>query len=308
VLGLLVLVAAFCCMLGTLFPLSDRAPVELGRVLTPIGFVLGFALLAAGPRLPRWAVHGAVVFVCGSDCLLISQSATNGGVMMTAWTLIWMSVFVAIFLERRAIRLHIAAMTVGLGVALLVASVPGTLIEFVMMAVTLWAAGIALGSISERLRSQAEGDHLTGLLNRNGFTKAATRELALAARTGYQLTIALVDLDDFKGVNDAHGHAAGDRLLRDLARAWERALRPGDLLGRFGGDEFVVLFPATSEQDSEVPLGRMRQAHEAAWSAGVAGWQPGESLDACLARADVGLYEAKRSRGGPVAIGVAAAG
>jgi diguanylate cyclase (GGDEF)-like protein len=309
VLGVLVLVAAFCCLLGVLFPLTDRAPVALGRALTPIGFALGLALLAAGARTPRWALHAGVLFVAACACLLISQSATNGGVMMTAWSLIWLTVYVAIFFERRAIRLHAAAMTVGLGVALLVAGVPGTTAELAMMALTLWAAAIALGSLSERLRSQADGDHLTGVLHRNGFTKAATRELALAGRTGYQLTVALVDLDDFKRVNDEHGHAAGDRLLRDLAHAWEGALRPGDLLARFGGDEFVVLFPATAEEDAEAALARMHAAHDAPWSAGVAGWLRGESLDACLARADSRLYAAKgaRRRGGAAAAVRAAA-
>nr|WP_246345674.1 GGDEF domain-containing protein [Conexibacter arvalis] len=303
-MALLVLVASVCCLLGVLFPISDQAPVELGRALTPIGFVLAGALLFAGARTPRWAMHGTVAFVSLSACLLISQSATNGGIMMTAWSLAWLAVYVATFFSRRAVQLHVLAMTIGLGVAIAVASVPGTFIEFVMMAVTLWTAAVALGSLSERLRAQADRDHLTGLLNRHGFGKAAGRERALASRTGYPLALAVIDLDGLKAVNDRHGHAAGDRLLRDAARAWERTLRPGDLIARFGGDEFVVLFPATAEEDARTAVERLRGAHPASWCAGVTAWRRDERIDDCLARADAHLYAAKDARGAvPAAIG-----
>jgi diguanylate cyclase (GGDEF)-like protein len=142
-------------------------------------------------------------------------------------------------------------------------------------------------------------DHLTGLLNRNGFRKAADREHALAGRTGAPLALALLDLDGFKDVNDQHGHAAGDRMLCELAEAWSRTLRPGDLLARMGGDEFAVLFPATAAADVDGAIARLHEAHHSDWSAGVTEWKPGEPLRECFARADRHLYEAKATRRAP---------
>ena len=161
---------------------------------------------------------------------------------------------------------------------------------------TVWASVGALSNVVSRMRDQADHDQLTGLLNRAGFRAAAEREHALASRTGAPLTLVVLDLDGFKTINDRHGHAAGDRVLTELAREWLAALRTSDILGRHGGDEFVLLLPATTSTGTELLLERLRSGSPLPWSAGVAEWAQDESLDACFGRADRALYLEKDGR------------
>ena len=140
-----------------------------------------------------------------------------------------------------------------------------------------------------RLHHAATHDPLTGLANRT-LLRAFTDELA--GRTGGEVGVMVIDLDEFKAVNDEHGHAGGDRLLQELAVAWEGMLRGSDLLARYGGDEFALLLTLDATA-AEAVLGRMRAAHPARWTPGVALWQPGDTLDGLLLRADELLYARK---------------
>lgn len=294
-------ISAICCLLASTFPMVPYAPVAFERALGAAAFVGTLTLWRVGGRLRRPGLHVAVATFTVCASVLISQAVTAAGEMMIAWAYAWIGIYLAFFFRAREIYLHATLVTIGCLTGFVVAGIPRTFIEALIINVTIWAGAVAFGSLSGRLREQADTDHLTGLLNRNGFKKAATRELALAWRTGNPLAIAVIDLDDFKDVNDAEGHAAGDRLLAELARGWERTLRPGDILARHGGDEFVALFPATTAADAGAALARLKAGHAARWSAGVAAWERGESLGGCLARADACLYEAK-ARGGGIAL------
>jgi diguanylate cyclase (GGDEF)-like protein len=109
------------------------------------------------------------------------------------------------------------------------------------------------------------------------------------------LGLAMLDLDRFKQYNDAHGHPAGDQLLRDAAKGWRSGLRTSDFLARYGGEEFVVLLSECSPAEAEETINRMRAARPAPMtcSAGIAFWDGVEDADALIARADTALYAAK---------------
>jgi diguanylate cyclase (GGDEF)-like protein len=123
-------------------------------------------------------------------------------------------------------------------------------------------------------------DSLTGLPNPRAFAEAATAELDRQRRSGRPLTIAFLDLDRFKEVNDRHGHQAGDALLAEVARCLRSSTRATDHLGRLGGDEFAVLMPETDEVGAERVLERIQASILNAM--GEQGWPVTSSIGAVV--------------------------
>jgi diguanylate cyclase len=164
-----------------------------------------------------------------------------------------------------------------------------------------------LESELRRLSEQASTDALTQVANRRGLAQAFEIEAARAEREGKPLAVGLIDIDNFKKLNDSLGHAAGDAALKALATQVRAALRPVDHVARFGGEEFVVLLPGTAIEQAQEVLTRVQRGmsmglfmHEGrdvlvTFSAGVTVWRVGESMDAAIERADSALYEAKRA-------------
>ena len=153
-------------------------------------------------------------------------------------------------------------------------------------------------ALSEEVRVLAllaRTDPLTGLANRRGWDEHLARELARAQRSGEALSVALLDLDDFKAFNDTHGHQAGDRLLLEASAAWYGQLRDVDILCRWGGDEFAVVLPACPRAQADEVIARLRAAtpRQQSCAAGVAGWDGQETSEGLLGRADNALFHAK---------------
>jgi diguanylate cyclase (GGDEF)-like protein len=165
----------------------------------------------------------------------------------------------------------------------------------------------ALETALEQNRLLATQDTLTGCLNRRAMTEKLGEALAMAARFGTPCSVVLIDLDHFKHVNDSYGHAAGDEVLRTVADLARSQLRDVDSLGRWGGEEFLVLLPATNAPDALVCAERL-QAKLAqvsfpaispdlhlSFSAGVAAIGRDERLATLIDRADKAMYQAKQA-------------
>ncbi|MCB1746543.1 MAG: diguanylate cyclase [Gammaproteobacteria bacterium] len=166
---------------------------------------------------------------------------------------------------------------------------------------------------AEHLREDLEEQHarvlidpLTGVLNRTGYIETATKQVARWKRHGGALSLAVIDLDLFKRINDEYGHSAGDRVLSTVANKLNELIRKSDILCRFGGEEFVLLLPETTAEQATLLVEKLRaHVEDCAFrykdtpvrvtiSCGVAEFAPGDTLEAVFERADLAMYEAKQ--------------
>lgn len=163
----------------------------------------------------------------------------------------------------------------------------------------------AAARLHEQVLAQAVTDALTGVLDRRAILEACDRAIARHQKTHRPCVLALVDVDRFKRLNDARGHVQGDAVLVQTADALRRGVRADDIVGRFGGDEFIVLFPNTDAREAARVLAPMREVtvttaraaalHRLSLSWGVAVYpRDGGTCEALLAAADTRLYGRKR--------------
>jgi diguanylate cyclase (GGDEF)-like protein len=162
--------------------------------------------------------------------------------------------------------------------------------------------------LAERMERLANIDSLTGLLVRRAFVVQANEMLRVAKLEGSRLSVAILDVDHFKRINDRYGHAAGDEALVRIAELIKRGMRPDGIVGRIGGEEFAVLLPEKGKEAATTKIDKLRSAlaksvaadeNEAetepvyTFSAGVEEYADGDTLDSLMARADAALYMAK---------------
>ncbi|MDN3516269.1 GGDEF domain-containing protein [Aquisalimonas lutea] len=164
-------------------------------------------------------------------------------------------------------------------------------------------ANRTLSQRAEEIERLLRTDLLTSLPNRRHFDALLTTQIDAASRYGDPFSLLLVDLDDFKAINDTHGHLQGDEVLRCVAATLQATLRAPDVVARWGGEEFIVLVPNTDGDGAAVLAERLREAIavmdspaerlSVTASIGAAQWRPGESANELVGRADRALYRAK---------------
>ena len=271
--------------------------------LAPVtALVVATALMWWGHRLPRYAHE---LFAPLGTLLIgvaIVINASGEGELLYMWP----AVFAAYFSSRPVLFAGLAWIGIVHGAVVWFALDKRYAFDefFDVITSATVVTGVVLvlrernAALVARLREEARSDALTGLLNRRAFQERLEAELARSRRTGEPLSLAIIDADHFKDVNDRRGHAAGDALLASLADVLRAAARSTAEVARIGGEEFAaVLGSSTLEGGHEFAArvhATLAAAGEITVSIGIAQAEPGSDADDLLRRADDALYRAKR--------------
>jgi diguanylate cyclase (GGDEF)-like protein len=263
-----------------------------------VAVAVGAAVLRWGSGLPRVVLGGLVTLGCLliSAVVLVSPDPTTAVVCASIATFV--GVMACFFADRRVAVAHIATAVTGITAALVLRG-DAPVVSAAALAVVVSTLSFVTRTLVLRA-SDAGADALTGLANRRGFDEALAEH---TRRSGELLSAGLLDLDHFKQINDTAGHEAGDRLLRRVAEEWRRAVPPGALLARHGGDEFALLMPGRSGAETLSAVRHLCSlVPDVSVSAGVAERRAGDSAAQLMRRADLALYRVKAAGRGAAAL------
>jgi diguanylate cyclase (GGDEF)-like protein len=307
--------------LGPVYALTGLALTGLAVLLSEIGFNERFkdhymvAQLSAANMLVMIgftciAPQAGVMFLCSlfTVCSFASLRSTPGKIAII-WTSMALGLAALFLLTDKPVAMphgnnieRFATMlvfTLTIGRCMFIGIFSSALRQ------SLYESGLKLREAYKRIEELAELDELTGSFNRRCIMRMLDEEIARFSRSGAPCSVALIDLDHFKRVNDTHGHPTGDEVLRTFAITMFANIRSIDRFGRYGGEEFLLILPDMPSDGAIRALDRLRAiVADLDWSAfspgmkvtlsaGVATLRPGETTDSILARTDSALYAAK---------------
>ena len=294
VLSVILFASSVTAILFAAFPVAGEW-LRNADIAAAIGLAgLGVIALVIAPRIPDgWGLDGLLTIVIVVGGVGLTQVPSGESQVVIGLGLSFFAVFAAYFRPRSR---YLGLLALSL-VAFAVGATVNPLLSSPVVAVAILAAIAGMSFMvylqASRMRELVLHDPLTGILNRRGLEFHAPQLASAAARSGTTVTVGLVDLDDFKGFNDAYGHAAGDDLLVAVAEDWRGQLRASDLVVRYGGDEFAMVMVGIGVADAEQLANRVAASRPGLWSAGFSEWSADEDVYEALARADAAMFRAK---------------
>ncbi len=276
--------------------LDPRAHTAVLLLLAATGVVVAMTALLA--RRVFTYVASVVCSLLGTVLIAVAVVAGSGSwsSALAAVLYTFVAVYTALVLRwQHATAVLVWAAATAIAASRLVdAPLPPLAVAFVFALGGGTLAWVTLWLVAE-VRHRATTDPLTGVANRSSFETALGHAMATVRRTGEALALIAIDLDGFRQVNNAHGHAAGDQLLIEATRAWQPQLRARDQLSRTGGDEFCAVLPGADADQARAVADRLEQVmpQGTACSTGVAVWEDGQPLADLYAAADRDLYASK---------------
>lgn len=317
--GVLYICGGILLLVSLLLPHPEADPRPLYGIAA-MALSGGLFMFRYAERLVPWMIHG----VLGSASVLVSLAVLASGVPVSVYStmFVWVVIVAACFMTIRELALQTGWLLGVYGLVLMLIQESGpfsSITQWVLTGFTLVVAGGATSwlvagrrtaeqglhreirareKLQRELEHMANHDPLTGVGNRRRLEYYLNSELDRARETGAPLCLVALDLNGFKQFNDVEGHAAGDRLLKAAASAWNAVLRADDLMIRMGGDEFLVVLPNCPFEVSERIAVRLRAAVplDQTCSTGISCWDGAESAEALLARADEAMYGSKNRR------------
>jgi len=279
----------------------DDPAMTLPQILSALTIIVG-AYSVTGP------VHGSTMMLLALVLVFgIFNMKQKGAIVAGGYTVVLMGIAILIKIRtdphNYPFKLEIAHFVLT---AAIVPTISGLAAQLSSLRAKLQAQKDELANALVRIQILATRDELTGLVNRRHMMDVLSQHKKRLERSGHhRFCLALLDIDHFKRINDTHGHAVGDEVLRNFSKVVQSGLRDTDVLARWGGEEFLVLLNDTSPELANVGLERARMLLAEAtlvpalpdlkptFSAGLTAYNLSEALDVCIERADRALYKAK---------------